>query len=267
MSLEKWHKLGSDLMELLRLETYPVAVKLLRPGEEFPERTRRPLKVLGVKINLCQAFTMTRRYGWTVGVLKDECACNFARFIFGWATLENEEDLVDFLMEAGFFKSKEAAANGAKFTLENCRLKPGECIGIVTSPLTWTRVEPDVVLIYGNPTQAFILVHGHLYHVGGAIEIKYTGRHASCGHGVIQTYLSQRFNVVLPDEGDKMFAATEDYEVIVAVPPKMLAEILEGIRELYEKRVMRYPTPFYMRFQPEFPEPFKKFGSKLKDVE
>jgi len=266
MSLDEWRNIGSDLMDVLRLETYPVAVKLVKSDEEFPENVRRPQELFGFKINLCQAFGMSRRYGWTMGVSKDECACNFARFLYGWASLDSEDVLVDFLLEAGFFKDREAALRGAKFTVENCKLKVGECQGIVTSPLNRTKIEPDVILIYGNPTQAFILVHGYLYNVGGAIDVQYTGRHASCAHGVLQTYLSQKFNFVLPDEGDKIFAATEDHEVIVAVPVNMLSDVLSGVKSIFERKVMRYPTPFYMRYQPVFPEAFKKLGDKLKET-
>ena len=266
LSLDRWRTLGSDLMDLLRLETYPVAVKLLKRDERFPNGIRRPLEKLNIKITLCQAFGMTRRYGWTMGVSKEECACNFARLLFGWYSLEDKEYLTEFLMNAGFFRDKKAASNGAKFTLENCTLKPGEYTGIITSPLNRAKIEPDIILVYGNPSQAFILVHGYLYNIGGAVEIRYTGRHASCGHGVIQTFLEKKFNIVLPDEGDKIFAATEDDEIIIAFPAEMLSNVINGIKGIYEKKVIRYPTPFYLRFQPEFPEAFKKLGAKLKKI-
>jgi uncharacterized protein (DUF169 family) len=265
--LDLWRAQGSDLMDLLRLETYPVAVKLLKEGEKFPDNIRRPLKDLKTKITLCQAFGMTRRYGWTIGVSEEECACNLARLLFGWGILEDRGYFVEFLMNAGFFKDENAASNGAKFTLEKCALKPGEYFGVITSPLNRAKIEPDVVLVYGNPSQAFVLTLGYLYNVGGAVEMKYTGRNASCGHGVIQTVTEGKFNIVLPDEGDKMFAATEDHEVIVALPAGMLRDVISGVRSIYERRIVRYPTPFYMRFQPEFPEAFKRLGTKLKRVE
>jgi uncharacterized protein (DUF169 family) len=266
MSLDLWKTLGSELMDLLRLETYPVAVKLLKVDEKFPSDVRRPLRVLGTKITLCQAFGMTRRYGWTIGISEEECACNVAHILFGWATLENGDYFAEFLTNAGFFKDKNVALRGAKLTLERYVLRPGECSGIITSPLNRTKIDPDVVLVYGNPSHAFILTLGHLYNVGGAVEIQYTGRHASCGHGVIQTLAEKKFNIVLPDEGDKIFAATEDYELIVALPANMLSDVISGVKGIYEKRIVRYPTPFYMRFQPEFPEPFKQLGMKLKQA-
>jgi len=264
LSLDQWRALGSELMDLLRLETYPVAVKLLKMDEKFPDDVRRPLRDLKMKITLCQAFSMTRRYGWTMGVSEEECVCNVAHILFGWATLEDVDYFADFLTSAGFFKDKSAALRGAKLTLEEYTLRPGECLGLVTSPLNRTKTEPDVVLVYGNPSQAFIMTLGYLHNVGGAIEVQYTGRHASCGHGVIQTLKEKKFNIVLPDEGDKIFALTEDHELIVALPAGMLKDVIGGVKGLYDKRIVRYPTPFYLRFQPEFPEPFKQLAAKLK---
>ncbi|MHA1583289.1 MAG: DUF169 domain-containing protein [Candidatus Baldrarchaeia archaeon] len=63
MDIDEWRSVGSDLMDILRLETYPVAVKLVKSDEELPSNVRRPSKIFGFKINLCQAFSMSRRYG------------------------------------------------------------------------------------------------------------------------------------------------------------------------------------------------------------
>ncbi len=264
LSFEKWRNIGNEIMNLLRVETYPVAVKLVKENENFPDVVRRPLETLKFKINLCQAFTATRRYGWTIGVSKKECACPLACFLFGWASLKDKKDLTDFFFKSGFFRSVKAAEEGAEFTIKNCTLKPSMYKGIITSPLNRTKIIPDIVLIYGNPTQAFLLIHGYLSGVGGALEIQYTGRHASCGHGVIQTFLSQKPNLVLPDEGDKIFAATTDEEVIFASPAKDIESILEGIKHLFGKKIMKYPTPFNVRFTPAFPKPFEEFLKKLE---
>jgi uncharacterized protein (DUF169 family) len=60
----------------LRLKTFPVAVKFLRDKKDFPEKTRQPSVVLGKKIAICQAVTMARVYGWTVGLTKDDIVCS-----------------------------------------------------------------------------------------------------------------------------------------------------------------------------------------------
>jgi len=257
-------RIGSELMELLRLDTYPVAVRLVRRGEGVPEGVRRPSKALGCRITLCQAFGMTRRYGWTIGVSPEECACNVAKLLFGWSTLEHRDYYVDFLLDAGFFRSRDAAAKAAEYDFSNCVLPRGECEAILTSPLNRCKIEPDVALVHGNPTQVFILVHGYLSGVGGDLKISYTGRHASCGHGVIQTYLSRRPNIVIPDEGDCVLAATEKDELIFAAPVDLLPDILEGVKAVFSRKLIRYPTPYYIKFEPVFPEPFRRLGERLR---
>jgi len=206
---------------------------------------------------------MTRRYGWTMGVSSEECTCNVAKILYGWSKLKSEDDYVDFLLKAGFFTNEDAAKKAAEFDFKKCMLDPGFCKGLITSPLNRTKISPDVVLIYGNPTQVFILVHGYLSGVGGALNIEYTGRHASCGHGVIQTYLTKKPNIVFPDEGDCIFAATEKDEVIFAIPSEMLNSIVNGIKHIYARKIIRYPTPYYLRYEPIFPEAFKELGTKL----
>lgn len=106
------------------------------------------------------------------------------------------------------------------------------------------------------------MIHGYLYNVGGALNTQYTGRHASCGHGVIQTLLINKPNLILPDEGDKIFSACEEYEIIYAVPIGLIEDVIKGVEAIVKGGTIRYPTPFYMRFQPEFPESFKKFAEK-----
>ena len=58
----------------LRLKTFPVAVKFLNDKKDFPEKTRRPSVALGKRVAICQAITMARVYGWTVGLAKEKWA-------------------------------------------------------------------------------------------------------------------------------------------------------------------------------------------------
>jgi len=262
-SLDYWHSMGLRLEGLLRPKTFPVAVKLVKPGEALPEGLKRPLKALGVKTTVCQAFGMTRRYGWSMLVTPEDNVCPPATFLHGWGSVDREA-VEEWVLEAGFVKDREAAAKSAAFTLNFCKLKEGECVGVATSPLTRTKLSPDVILVYCNAAQAFLLTLASLYGCGGALNLQYSGRHASCGHGVIQTLLKGGVNLVLPDEGDRIFAATEDDELIFAVPASMLKAVIEGLDALYAKGLARYPTPFNLRFQPVFPKAFEKLASRIK---
>ena len=71
----KWESLVRRLEALLRLKTFPVAVKLLEDPEELSRSkwVRRPQK-----LTLCQLINVVRTFDWTVGVTAEdfpaECA-------------------------------------------------------------------------------------------------------------------------------------------------------------------------------------------------
>ena len=52
---------GDELDRLLRLKTFPIAVKLLEKEADIPAEAIRPKRDLGRQIFLCQAFAMARR--------------------------------------------------------------------------------------------------------------------------------------------------------------------------------------------------------------
>ena len=66
----KWEKLVRRLEALLRLKTFPVAIKLLEDSEELSKNrwVRRPDK----RLTLCQLISIVRTFDWTVGVTADD---------------------------------------------------------------------------------------------------------------------------------------------------------------------------------------------------
>src|SRR4030042_1671105 len=96
--------------ELLRLQTRPVAVRLLPPREKLPDRVRRPSKLLRHRVTLCQAITMARRYGWRLGLLKDDVCCPVALIAYGW--LEERPDMSEVeevMLASGYAQNRQAA--------------------------------------------------------------------------------------------------------------------------------------------------------------
>ena len=48
------------LNTFIRPSTFPVAIKMLNPEDEMPERTRRPLQQMKKKVAICQGIGMTQ---------------------------------------------------------------------------------------------------------------------------------------------------------------------------------------------------------------
>jgi len=94
------------------------------------------------------------------------------------------------------------------------------------------------------------LIHGATYLNGRPFGSTFSGRAASCTEGVIGAYLDNTPKVVVPGNGDRVWAGCQDHEMIMAVPGDRLPEIVEGLEKTHQKGI-RYPVPTYLRYQPE----------------
>jgi uncharacterized protein (DUF169 family) len=245
--MEKWISLGEKLRYLVNPSTFPVAVKILQKEDEIPKKAKRPLRDLGVKMAPCQGSSMARRYGWTLAFTNEDQGCAIAAHTYGWERAKNSAGAIHFLTRMNYASSEEAAAEvlaGFK-TLE----MDNDPI-VVYSPLERTKIEPDVILIYVNPAQLMRLIHGATCHTGRPIESSFSGRAASCTEGVIGAYLDNSLKVVVPGNGDRVWAACQDHEMIMAVPAAKLPELVDGLEKTH-KTGIRYPIPSYLRYQPE----------------
>ena len=89
MTAASFKEIADFVRNDLRLKTFPVAVKFVQNPSEFPEKTRQPSVTLGKKVTICQAVTMARVYGWTVGLAKDDLVCVPAMIAFGFSGSED----------------------------------------------------------------------------------------------------------------------------------------------------------------------------------
>jgi uncharacterized protein (DUF169 family) len=245
--MDRWHKMGERLRTFINPATFPVAIKFSWKDEAIPPTARRPLRDLSVRMAPCQGAAMARRYGWTVAFAKEDSGCAIAAHTYGWDRVEHEEGPLAFLIRMNYAAGIEAARE----VLKGFRtLNGGDNLTVVYSPLEKTRVEPDVILIYVNPAQMMRLIHGATYHSGKAVEGSFSGRAGSCTEGVIAAYLDQRSKVVVPGNGDRVWAGCQDHEMAMAIPASHLEDLVEGLQKSHERGI-RYPIPTFLRYSPE----------------
>ena len=244
----------------LRLKTVPVAVKFLEDESAFPEKTRRPSEALGKRITICQAVTMTRVYGWTVGLTKQDLICVPAMIAFGFTGASNpRRTLGKLFCEVNF--SKDQAAGEAE-TGSMTFPEKGEFGAMLLAPLHKGLFEPDSVAIYGNPAQVMRLVQAWVYHEGKRVSAGLGGK-VECSEYLIAPFKTGSPRIVIPGLGDRIFSMTQDDEMVFAVPGDGLEALTEGLREAGRKIGARYPVTFYQNFQPEFPRPYKVVGEEV----
>jgi uncharacterized protein (DUF169 family) len=254
---------GKTLSQLLRLQTSPVAVKLLSPGEGFPNKVHRPTKRLKHKITICQGISMARRFGWRLGLTSHDVCCVPALVAYGWG---EKEPTIDEMMELMLAASYAENADAARRQIEAiARLGRGDYPGLILAPLERTTWEPDLVMVYCNPAQAMRLVHAATYYDGQPIDSSFGGRAASCSEGIIRTFQNDQCQVVIPGAGDRIFAMTGDDELAFTAPARLIDQIIEGLRMSGRQVGVRYPIPFYQGFEPRFPPVYERLFKEISE--
>jgi len=244
----------------LRLKTFPVVAKFLKNKMDFPEKTRQPSKALEKRITICQAVTMVRSYGWTVGLAKDDLICVPAMITFGFTEAEDPQGSLAELFCDVSFKENEAVAK--RETESISRLANEEYEAIVLAPLAKGLYDPDVIVFYANPAQMARLIQAWLYTEGERIPGSFGGK-VECAEYLISPFITQSSRVVIPGMGDRIFSMTQDEEMVFATSGSGLPKLVNGLKEVGKKIGARYPVTFYQNFQPEFPDYYKKLGDKL----
>ena len=133
VNLEKWVEMGKELSASIRPRSFPLGIKLVKPGEAFPDKIHFPVKDMGIKITLCQGFTMARLYGQTIAMRREDAVFCPGPLLWAWEEMSDEADLANFwVKDLPFF---EYAELGMKTLAAMPRFKKGEIEGVVVSPL------------------------------------------------------------------------------------------------------------------------------------
>jgi uncharacterized protein (DUF169 family) len=250
-----WEERSADLERLLRLETLPLGVRIIEGENEIPAKAKRP-KGLQLKMALCQLISMARRVGWTVGATSEEIeACFFPLVALGWRRVKSKEDMARWFTEAKYCADRNVAE---RRTEDFLRDRPRLGRGIVYSPLPKLTIEPETILIYGNPAQVMRLIRGYVNFTGLPISSKFLGG-LSCAEALIACRQNHQAQVAVPGVGERVFAMTNDHEMSFYVPSDQLDDLIAGMQNEHVIGTARYPIPFYQFFTPQFPKRYVDF--------
>ncbi len=245
-------KFYDALTEHVRLDSFPVAVRMVEPGEQLPERVKRPAQNLKIKVATCQAITMARRYGWVVALGDEDISCPLAAVVFGFRRAS--EFYVKGQACAGMYTETEEAGMRAEEQVE--KFSYGEYQHILVAPLHRTAFDPQVIVVYANPAQILRLLTAALWKSGDRLTSSFGGR-IDCAEEIIVPLRSGKCEVILPCYGDRIFGQTQDHEMAFSIPVTRVEEIIEGLEGTHKGGV-RYPIPSFLRYTGEFPAQYTK---------
>jgi uncharacterized protein (DUF169 family) len=245
----------------LRLKTLPVAVSFLAEAEQLPESARRPSKVMGKKITICQAMTIARVYGWSVGITKEDLICVPGMIAFGFTGAKQQPDVLGKLFcNVSFAKDKEsgcAEAGTMSF------LPSGAHKAMLLTPLAKATGEADTIAVYGNPAQVMRMIQAWAFATGTRVPGNFGGK-VECTEYLIAPFATGMPRISIPGMGDRIFSMTQDDEMVFALPAGGLESLVLGLKEAGKKLGAKYPITFYQNFQPEFPPQYKEMADELK---
>src|SRR5215468_10997922 len=248
------------LQTYVRPQTFPVAIRMLRPGEPIPERTRRPARDFGKLSMNCQVIDMARRYGWTIALTRDDSICSLGITALGFdrpTHLYNSGTLCEGMYTA----TKEA---GARSEAAVDKFGQGEYQALLVAPLDRATFEPDVVVVYANPAQVMRLTQAALWKEGGRLASSFQGR-LVCADIIVTTMQTGRPQVILPCSGDRIFGQTQDHEMAFAIPWARMADIIEGLEGTHRGGI-RYPITQFMEYEAKLPPKYMEVN-RLWDAE
>jgi len=256
--MEAMNTYGTDLLSLLVLRTYPIAIKMLKSESETPKGAVRPKKDLKTHYAGCQAFGIVRRRGTTLAMFLEDHWC--FEPIIGYGLAEPPKDFLEGSGSAFFVESKE----GARERSNAIALLPhGKYAGMVLGPLHKANFSPDLTMIYCNPSQLRHLLFSYLRKNGRRVTSTLDPLW-SCVHSVVPSLLNGECAVTIPDPGDFERAGAEDDEMILTIPAGRMKELMDGVYQ-YEKMGMGYRS-FSRDLKGDFPQPpfyqqyFKQWG-------
>ena len=251
-------KISQALDTYVRLQTFPVAIRMMSSVEEIPEKARMPKRDLGTPMAVCQGMALARRYGWLIAMGKDDMLCPLGALTLGF--LPAKAKFLDGSFPIPFWVKDQAIR--AKMARSLPQLEQGKYTHMVAAPIHRANFEPQVVIVYGNPAQVARLIQAAVYGTGEPVTSSSAGGFA-CGQEITTTILTDQCQCIVTGGGDRVIAQAHDHEAAFAVPLSKVEAIVEGLEGTH-RAGMRYPTPSYLTFKAEFPPSFGELMDYLR---
>ncbi|MEQ9520299.1 MAG: DUF169 domain-containing protein [Parvibaculum sp.] len=230
--------LTASLNQYLRLRTNPVAMKRFKSVAELEAipKLRRPRE--GELMATDQIVGQTRWIGYTIGVTMENLMGQQCGAVVGLAA-RDEEFLSGERFHGVWYGELEGSAEHQR---EMSCASHGDYEALVTSPLTAGRIDnPDICLIYGTPGQMITLMNGLQYKNYKKYTFTCVGESA-CADSWGNALKTGEPSMSIPCYAERKFGGVQDDEMLIALPPSYLPQIVDGLAAL-SRNGLRYPIP------------------------
>ncbi|MFN3745196.1 MAG: DUF169 domain-containing protein [Hyphomicrobiaceae bacterium] len=232
-------KLAADLERLLRLRTFPFAMKLFekRADMEAIPRIRRPKAVH----TLDQVVAQASRLGWTVGVTSDDLVGAQCRAVVGLGNAKDPKWQSGAHMVNVWFATPEDARQHQ--AAMHC-VPDGKYEALAVAPLASGRLDPpDIALFYATPGAMMYFINGLQWAGYRKFDWGVVGESA-CADSWGRALTKREPSLSIPCFAERRYGGVLDDEMLMALPPDQLSKAITGMEAL-AKNGFRYPFPQY----------------------
>jgi len=229
VGLRELHEL---IIRELRLRSDPVGVKIFKDLRDVPSNISR----VPDRVTVCQLSTLARLHGLTYYATSDDIACRR-----GGASLGLIHVPEDVIVGEDAYAHTVDVETARKLYTSIPMLSP-ENKAVLMGPLNELSVDPDVVLIVGNPAQMLKVVEGWVWFTGEPATLVATGVHGICGYGIVNTLRTNKLVLSLPCSGARRVGLYIDDEMVAIIPFKVIDKWVDGLIST-RKTGHPYPIP------------------------
>lgn len=226
----EWPVLAKRANKILELEISPIAIKLVRRGEEIPEGVE---EYSGDPIPFCAFVGIVRAEGKVISARARALgACPLGLSALGFSetpqkVMEGEADF-----EAGRFLNLDAARRKVS-SIQRLSdiIGAGMIEAVLAAPLDKAPVDPDVVHIFGSAYQMMRIVQGSIYKDGGKGYGEFAGMQATCSDATVVPLITNRPNFTVQCVGSRVKCECGDWEMLAGIPGTKFEEVVTGVEK------------------------------------
>lgn len=231
-------ELSQVYKETLNLRWSPVAVRLMRPGEEIPAGVVEP----PMPLRYCQSIIVARR-GNCLYMPPRRHACPDGSGILGLVDMSAKLRSGDLYL---LFKKLPDIETAQKMISTRQEFEPGSYAATLVAPLEMAEFEPDVVIFTLWPEQAMWMCCAKTYATGERQVFRTSGYNSTCADLTVQVMKSGEMNVSFGCYGGRASTEIDDFEQYVSVPYEQLTLLAGALKKLSVKSIPEERRKIYM---------------------
>jgi uncharacterized protein (DUF169 family) len=223
--MTEYAELSNKMVNILGLRTEPVAVTLIKKGQELPEG----YVVVETPLRHCQTI-MRARKGEKLAVVAGKQACPVGASALGMVPLPEKVMSGEFHHGMGMYASANSAA---KTIASRPALETGSVIATAVAPLSRATVAPDVIVIVGLPEQLFWIAPAAVtFQEGGRVTMEMAAVQASCADSTVVPIITGNINMSLGCFGCRKTTDITPEEMLVGIPASKLETLVTAIEKM-----------------------------------